>query len=456
MLYSILKRVIKIFLKAFFRSFDVLGEENIPAKGPVIYVANHPSAVIDPIAIAVSLKDKLYFLAGEEYFGKGLQARIFKKEFNMIPVARPWLKKDKKVSNIDMFQKCFESLAEGKSILLFPEASSVTVSKIRELKTGAIRIKLGFEKMMDQTVPIVPIGLNFSNAHEFQSRLLVKIGEPIQFKPENNSTEPAEVYREKSKEIQQAMSECIVNIENDANEGIVKRINRLFINIFLSANNVSPGDRIANFKFAQSVANAVTYFESADHEKIEPVKNRINHYFDKLKDLGVSNDFIENNGNSSFSLFKIIGFTLGLLLHSLGVIYYFLPYQLSEFIYKKVKQPKLKTDNREGIEYENQFTGTMMFGMGVFIYILWTLISSITIGYMFTNWSLALMVFILAYPMLRFNLYFARLVYRAWYTIKSVIVRFNNKSDWKSLVQERTELIDTLKEYQSRYDSINQ
>ena len=156
----------------------------------------------------------------------------------MIPVARPWLKKDKKVSNIDMFQKCFESLAEGKSILLFPEASSVTVSKIRELKTGAIRIKMGFEKMMDQTVPIVPIGLNFSNAHEFQSRLLVKIGEPIQFKPENNSTEPAEVYREKSKEIQQAMSECIVNIENDANEGIVKRINRLFINIFLSANNV--------------------------------------------------------------------------------------------------------------------------------------------------------------------------------------------------------------------------
>ena len=61
MLYSILKRVIKIFLKAFFRSFDVLGEENIPAKGPVIYVANHPSAVIDPIAIAVSLKDKLYY-----------------------------------------------------------------------------------------------------------------------------------------------------------------------------------------------------------------------------------------------------------------------------------------------------------------------------------------------------------------------------------------------------------
>ena len=119
-------------------------------------------------------------------------------------------------------------------------------------------------------------------------------------------------------------------------------------------------------------------------------------------------------------------------------------------------QPKLKPDNRQGNEYENQFTGTMMFGMGVFIYILWTLISSITIGYMFTNWSLALMVFILAYPMLRFNLYFARIVYRARYTVKSIIVRFNNKSDLKSLVQERTKLIDLLKEYQSRYDLINQ
>ena len=231
MIYTLLKSIIRLSLNIYFRRIDVIGQKNVPEDGPVIFVANHPSALIDPLLCATELKRKLNFLAGSEWFGNGLKAKIFKTQMNMIPVHRPWLSKTKNVSNNDMFEECYKSLAKGKCIILFPEASSASVSKVRELKTGAIRIKSGYEHFMNNnsTVPIIPIGLSYSDAHEFQSRVVVKIGEPINFKSEVNHEDKAEMFRSQTDEMREALKKTIVHIDNKKNEGLVKKIIRLYI-----------------------------------------------------------------------------------------------------------------------------------------------------------------------------------------------------------------------------------
>lgn len=240
MLYIILKRIVRMSLHLYFRRIDVIGEENIPKNGPVIFVSNHPSALIDPLLVATTLKRKIHFLAASEFFGKGMKARILKSKLNMIPVHRPWLSKTEKVSNTEMFDECYKSLNQGKSIILFPEASSETVSKIRELKTGAVRIKAGFESFTlgNKTVPIIPIGLSYSNPHEFQSRVVVKIGEPIVFDP-TDETDSVEQFRIQTNQVQEELKKSIIHIDNTQNEGLVKNVCRLFIGTHRKENGLS-------------------------------------------------------------------------------------------------------------------------------------------------------------------------------------------------------------------------
>ena len=79
-----------------------------------------------------------------------------------------------------MFSSCHEALAEGGSIVLFPEGTSHSESELQPLKTGAARIALGAEQQRDPLgIRIVPVGLNFDAKQKFRSRVLIYIGEPI-------------------------------------------------------------------------------------------------------------------------------------------------------------------------------------------------------------------------------------------------------------------------------------
>jgi 1-acyl-sn-glycerol-3-phosphate acyltransferase len=111
-------------------------------EGPIIYVSNHPNAALDPLLLATHQRPRLYYLAAAEWFGNGFKNYVFRKHFNMIPVARPWLKLGGEASNDDVFEQCYHALAKGKRIVIYPEGTSVTVAHIRELKTGTARIIL--------------------------------------------------------------------------------------------------------------------------------------------------------------------------------------------------------------------------------------------------------------------------------------------------------------------------
>lgn len=89
MVYRIIKWLAGITLKAYFRKVVVRGMENIPSNGPVIIVANHPSAFMDPMVIGTITNRSLHFIAAGEFMGHGLKSWIYRKQLNMIPVYRP-------------------------------------------------------------------------------------------------------------------------------------------------------------------------------------------------------------------------------------------------------------------------------------------------------------------------------------------------------------------------------
>jgi 1-acyl-sn-glycerol-3-phosphate acyltransferase len=183
MLYHFTRSIIELSLRGFFRNIDILDKQNILKKGPVIYVVNHPSAMIDPLIVSITARQKLHFLAAAEYCGTGgLKSWLLKDQFNMIPVYRPNLYEGQEVDNDAMFRHCFERLEKGGTIVIFPEGNSVTENRLRNLKTGVVRILLGARrKSPGIDVKIVPLGLNYEDPHRLHSDILVKFGEPMSY-----------------------------------------------------------------------------------------------------------------------------------------------------------------------------------------------------------------------------------------------------------------------------------
>ena len=170
----------QISLRFFFRNVQVKGLENIPARGSLLIVSNHPNTILDPIVIARFIHRKVFFLAKASLFRAKVTKWLLPK-LSMIPVYRAQDDPSLMQQNGEIFAKCFEHLENNGAILIFPEGISLTNRQLRKIKTGSARIALGAEAANNFTlgVNIVCIGLNYFDPHRFQSDLLINIDEPV-------------------------------------------------------------------------------------------------------------------------------------------------------------------------------------------------------------------------------------------------------------------------------------
>ena len=88
MLYYVVRWIVRLTLNSYFRRIVVTGSQNLQAKGSVIFVANHPSAFMDPMVVACAIGRPLNFLAAAEFFGKGFKSWFYQKFLNMIQIGR--------------------------------------------------------------------------------------------------------------------------------------------------------------------------------------------------------------------------------------------------------------------------------------------------------------------------------------------------------------------------------
>ena len=181
MLYKLLNILFRVAQVIYFKKVEIDGLENIPFNEPNLLIANHPSAFKDPILIGANLSSPIFFLAAEEFMGGQIMTKFLQNKLNMIPIYRPSNRPDEIHKNNDSFDKCYEALNESKSILIFAEGHSETQSWLDPLKTGSARIAIESLNRFPnlKKVNIIPVGLNYSNPHQFRSTLYLKIGEII-------------------------------------------------------------------------------------------------------------------------------------------------------------------------------------------------------------------------------------------------------------------------------------
>ena len=161
-IYSFLKPIYAILLIILFRP-KVIGKENIPEDGALIFAGNHKHAV-DPTMVMMSTKRLVHFMAKEELF-KGLHGWAFAK-MGLIKVRRG-------KSNPQAIIDAENVLEKGGTIGIFPEGTrNKGEEELLKFRKGAVRLAQKTNTL------IVPFGIR--NKYKlFRKSVILEFGKPI-------------------------------------------------------------------------------------------------------------------------------------------------------------------------------------------------------------------------------------------------------------------------------------
>lgn len=174
-LYNICKLIYTTLLKILYRP-KVIGKENIPEDGAIIFAGNHRHA-FDPVVVMTHTKRFVHYMAKESLF-KGFHGFLFK-QIGLIKVYRTR-------NNPEAIESAVELLKNGGTLGIFPEGTrNRTNEELLKFKHGAVTIA------KQSGSKIVPFAIK-GEYKVFSNKLIIEFGKPIDVS--NMETEKANDY----------------------------------------------------------------------------------------------------------------------------------------------------------------------------------------------------------------------------------------------------------------------
>src|SRR5260370_31359 len=219
-----------LVLRIFFRRIEVSGLAHVPSDGPVIFVLNHPSGLIDPAFLLCLAPRRVALLAKAPLFRMPVIAMLCR-AFEAIPVHLLQDAGADPVANRQTFETARALLASGGAIALFPDAASHSEPRLRPLQTGAARIALGAAAgLTGPPIQIVPAGLYYRAKRTFRSAALLHFGEPFVVDPvplAPGEEPPAGPVRELTARIERALASVTLHAEHAEGLALAEREQRI-------------------------------------------------------------------------------------------------------------------------------------------------------------------------------------------------------------------------------------
>lgn len=368
MLYEILKFIVRIALRVFFKHLTVKNLERIPSEGPLIVVANHPNTFMDPMAIACFMKQQVHFLTNGSVFNTPFKRWILR-QMNMVPIYRKQDVQDgEKADNTEVFKQCYEFLEKGGTLMIFPEGISLIERRLRPLKTGTARIALGAAaaQNFDSKLKLVSVGLNYSEANRFRSELLISVDEPIEVKEWQEAYEQDEHKAIKSltATLEKGLKEHTIVTSHDDEDQLSQEIASVYTHRLQPTDEELPKAE-ERYQISRHAVEALHYFQKHDPELAESLSIRVRQYSNLLRRLHLKGSLLEATAHKGLfyeALTEFLLLFLGFPVYLFGLLHHYLPYLLPA----KVAQSVTKE-----VEYHAPImlvVGVFTFGMAYALY----------------------------------------------------------------------------------------
>ncbi len=318
----------------------------MPERGAVLLLPNHPNALLDPAIVWATAGRDVRFLAKSTLFHGpfgGVLAGA-----GAIPVYRKIDQGVDTSKNAETFAAVSVAFAAGDAICIFPEGISHSTGRLEPLRTGAARMVLAAERE-GTPVTLVPVGLNFDRKTAFRSRVTVVFGHPFSGRDllpvrtvgeaGRDAAGDAAAVRALTDRIAEHMRRLLVEAEPRADAALVERVDRLYA--AARDRPIDPAERLAR---RRTIAEGMERLRKADPARYDQVLLRLRRYDQRLQRFGLRDRHLDwHLSTRDVTTFAVREIAVGIVLLPLcavGLVVFFLPYQLTGFIARLVARER--------------------------------------------------------------------------------------------------------------------
>jgi 1-acyl-sn-glycerol-3-phosphate acyltransferase len=383
MLYRFVKILMRAALSVFYKEIWPVNLHHIPAKGPAILIANHPSSLMDAAILGILLKRPVHFFARADLFKHPIAAWILR-ALHMHPVQSHEGDRSTIGANTSSFNEAIQLLHAGALVLFFPEGISHTNYTLLPFKKGAFRIALNTVRSYPQLqLPIVPIGINYSHPTQLFKRVWVQAAEPILTNDyvETPSDFSNKALHELTMHAFNALLALVIDVPAAASAAAVQ--------VFDTWRNATPQNISAATRITQEIDLARRLSKWSDTQIA-----KVNNYHQSLKDMGLIDVVIAESVQRAMSKSPLV---IGLPAAVIGWLLNATPLQIARIIAdKKVRRI--------------DFYSWILVSVAAFLYLIWLMTVSILAFMILPAFkALALLFIIVSTGQYAFN-YFAYFV----------------------------------------------
>jgi len=385
MIRRIIVALVRLALRIYFRRIEVTGVEHVPLETPVIFVLNHPNALVDPVFLLCLAPRDVSFLAKAPLFRMPVIGYLVK-QLDSLPVYRRQDEGQDVTKNEETFVAARKLLARGGTIGICPEGVSHDEPGLKPIKTGAARISLAAVSTGEvRDLKIVPAGLYYTSKTRFRSDALLYFSNPISVEPvtlEPDGTPPRDAVRQLSSRIEKALREVILDAKHEEELQTTARAER----IFSSASNNGEEDSLKDeLQLQQRFIKAYPIVQQLQPDRLHRLETRMMRFEEELNQAGVDPEELSPPG-STWRVFVAIIRRLTLFLLMLGpaligTITHYPAYKLGGYL-----ATRFSRDSDDVISTIKIISAMLLFP------VTWIVLT--VLAYVFSGWWLAVLVLV--------------------------------------------------------------
>jgi len=383
MIRRLIVSLVRLALRIYFQRIEVTGVEHVPLDTPVIFVLNHPNALVDPVFLLCLAPRRVSFLAKAPLFRMPVIGYLVK-ALDSLPVYRRQDEGQDVTKNEETFVAARKLLARGGTIGICPEGVSHDEPGLRPIKTGAARIALAAASTGEvKDLKIVPAGLYYTSKTSFRSSALLYFGTPLTVNPvklEPDGSPPRDAVRQLSTRIEQALRGVILDARHEEARQTIARAERIFS---AEARNGESDSLKDELRLQQRFVKAYAILEGHQPERLRRLEQRMIRFEEELNQAGVDAEEL-SPPSSTWSVFQSIVkrsllFLLMLGPAAIGTLAHYPAYRLGGFL-----ATTFSRDSEDVISTVKIISAMLLFPLT------WLVLA--VIGYLLFGWWLALLV----------------------------------------------------------------
>ena len=334
----------------YYRRVHVMGKENIPKKGPLIYAANHQNALMDAMAIVGTQRHQTVFVARADIFKKPLVIKILH-FLRILPIYRKRDGGNSYDNNQETFEIVDQILRAGRVHGILPEGVYNPCKRLARLQKGIFRTALKAQEIhgTEGGVQIVPVGLNYQDPKAFFKDLTIVYGKPIsvaEYFPLYQEN-PAKAYLAMQEKLSIEMRKLMIDIHSETHYTTIENFRETFGYDYAQATNRNPSNPKERLEAEQDLVKKLDAIAEQDEAKMQTLEQTFSQYRSGLQKLNIRSWLLRNPKLPWYELLEDLGvLLLGFPIAMLGCILGFLPLTMARKYERLIKDPQFLSSTR--------------------------------------------------------------------------------------------------------------